>query len=76
LRLDAIRVGDVVWLRLVARDAGIERASAWSELIAPGATLGLYNDATGNPRVLLIGTEVDLDMAVAGNSRFVLERRG
>ncbi len=76
LRLDAIRVGDVAWLRLVARDAGIERTSTWSELIAPGATLGLYNDASGNPHVLLIGTEVDLDMAVAGNGRFVLERRG
>jgi hypothetical protein len=76
LRVDAIRIGGSVWLRLVARSGGTERASAWSELVAPGVTLGLYNDDAGHPRALLIGTAIDLDVAAPSGGRFVLERRG
>jgi uncharacterized repeat protein (TIGR01451 family) len=75
LRIEAIRIGDSIRLRLVTRIDGREQASAWSLLESPGVALGIGHDSDGQARVLLVGTARDLDLPLASDEPRMLDRR-
>lgn len=68
-RVEAIRIGSAVYLRLVARNAATERFSAWSALGDNGAMLALGSDGK---QLILVGTASDLDIALAKAGPFAL----
>ncbi|MEO7062709.1 MAG: MBG domain-containing protein, partial [Dokdonella sp.] len=70
-RVEAIRIGNQVWLRLVARNGAVDAASAWSALSDAGARLALSSDGK---QVILVGTASDLDVALAQAGPFTIER--
>ncbi len=76
LRVDAVRIGEQVWLRMVTRVDGSEQGSTWSRLDSGDALLGTYMDETGTRHVLLIGTVEDLDLPLGSNGPLRLENHG
>lgn len=61
LRVQAIRVGKNVWLRLLVRSQETERASSWSVLRDPPLVIGFHVDTHGNKRVVLSGVEFPIE---------------
>lgn len=76
LRIDAVRIGEQVWLRMTTRVDGSEQVSAWSRLDAADALLGTYLDESGTRHILLIGTAEDLDLSLQSRGPLRLESRG
>ncbi len=74
-RVDAIRLGNAVWLRLVARDGAGERFTAWSHLDGASAMLALGHAADGSTMLMLVGTASDLQVSLDSAGPFALENR-
>ncbi len=74
-RVEAMRLSDAVWLRLVARAGTGETFSAWSRLDSTSAMLALGHNADGSPELMLVGTAADLEVRLDQAGPFVLEAR-
>ncbi|MEP6511134.1 MAG: hypothetical protein ABJB02_06050, partial [Dokdonella sp.] len=68
-RVEAIRIGTEVWLRLVAHGASADKFSTWSAIGKGGAMLALGNSGT---QLILVGTAQDLDVTLAKAGPFAL----